>query len=79
MYRPNRGFVGATVLITLGILFLLDEFTRYDFDHTWPILLIAIGVALAVQRSLGTAPDAGCPPAQAPPAVPGPETSSEKR
>ncbi len=73
----RRGIVGATTLITLGVLFLLDEWTRYDFDRTWPLLLIAIGVALVASRMLpGAAPEC-CPPAQMPPA-PGPETSSDK-
>ena len=38
------GFMGPVVLITLGVLFLLGQFTRWDFDRTWPILLIAIGL-----------------------------------
>ena len=72
----RRGIVGATTLITLGVLFLLAEWTPYDFDRTWPILLIAIGVAIMVQRMQ---PGGGefCAPEQAPPA-PGPDSSSDK-
>ena len=70
-YR-NR-IVGPVAMITVGALFLLQEFTRYSFHHTWPILLIAIGIALVMQRSAGL----GDPPPGPPSA--GPDTTSEKR
>jgi len=38
-------------MITVGVLFMLQEFSRYRFHNTWPILLIAIGAALVLQRS----------------------------
>lgn len=50
-------FAGPVTLITLGVLFLLSEFTRYSFHRTWPILLIAIGAALIAQRALPSSPD----------------------
>lgn len=40
----TRGFMGPAILVTLGVLLLLSEFTRWDFSDTWPILLIVIGV-----------------------------------
>ena len=46
--------VGPVAMITVGVLFLLQEFTRYDFHDTWPILLIAIGSAMLLQRSAGS-------------------------
>lgn len=48
-----RGIMGAVVLMTLGVLFLLENFHAHDldFDHTWPLLLISIGVVLMLQRS----------------------------
>ena len=55
-----RGIVPATVLITLGVLFLIDEFTYIGFGRTWPIFLIALGIAIAVQRSLGPKNSAEC-------------------
>jgi hypothetical protein len=74
MRRHN--FVWPVVLITAGVLFLLDEFTRFDFDRTWPILLIAIGLALVVSRNLRPM-DAESALPQVPPA-PAPETSTDK-
>lgn len=62
-------------MITVGFLFLLDEFTRYGFHRTWPIMMIAIGAALVIQRAAGNQTS---PPAQMP-AGTGPETTSEKR
>ena len=58
-----RGIVPATVLITLSVLFLLGEFTHVGFGRTWPIFLIALGVAIAIQRSVRPASaDACCSP-----------------
>lgn len=63
IYRSNRncscmrcrcrGIMGGVVLITLGFMFLLDEFHVRDlsFDNLIPLLLIAIGIVLMLQRS----------------------------
>ncbi len=67
-----RGIVPATVLITLGILFMLETFDVASFDRTWPVFLIALGISIAVQRSVRPAISDGCcapeaPQPQAPP------------
>lgn len=49
-----RGLMGAAILITLGVLFLLDEFSRLRFDDSWPALLIVIGLVLYLGRSAST-------------------------
>jgi hypothetical protein len=85
--------MGAVVLMTLGVLFLLENFRVYDldFDHTWPLLLISIGVTLMLQRTASTdghvQPPAMGQPFPMPPAPPAPpmpgqqpsESSSEVR
>ena len=38
-----RGLMGPAVLITLGVLFLVGQYSRYSFGDLWPILLIVIG------------------------------------
>jgi hypothetical protein len=43
--------MGAAVLITLGVLFLLDEVSSVGFDKTFPALLIVIGVVIFLGRS----------------------------
>lgn len=43
--------MGAAVLITLGVLFLLQEFWILRFDQSWPILLLVIGVMMLLGRT----------------------------
>ena len=45
------GLMAPAVLITLGVLFLLQETGTKSFDQTWPLLLIVIGLVLIVKRS----------------------------
>ncbi len=51
-----RGIMGPVVLITLGVLFLLEELHIHDLDfgRTWPLLLISIGAVLMMQRTAST-------------------------
>lgn len=49
-----RGFMGPVIMITLGVLFLLSEFTHWRFHQTWPILLIAIGIVKVLGSSSDT-------------------------
>jgi hypothetical protein len=50
----SRVPVGAYVLIGLGVLFLLNELGALHFDwiwrRLWPLILIAIGVRILMQR-----------------------------
>lgn len=47
--------MGATMLITLGTLFLLSNFAHLHFHYTWPLILIVIGVVLFLRSSGSTA------------------------
>lgn len=51
-----RGITGPVVLMTVGTLFLLENLHIQDltWGHTWPLLLIAIGVVQMLQRSAST-------------------------
>ena len=45
--------IGALIMIALGVLFLLDEMGALHFDwiwRFWPLILIAIGVRILMQR-----------------------------
>jgi len=75
--RNRNHFVGPVAMITVGVLFLLQYYTPWRFRQTWPLLLIAIGIALVMQRSSGS--ERTDYPAQMPPPAPGPDTTSEKR
>jgi hypothetical protein len=65
-YRRNRactcarcrcsGYIGPLVLITLGVLFLVDQYTMYGIGQTWPVILIVIGIVKLLQW---TAPTTG--------------------
>ena len=46
------GMMGPAVLITLGILFLFDRSSfawAWNFNRTWPVLLIVIGIVKVLQ------------------------------
>ena len=71
-----HGFMGPAILITLGVLFLLDQVVHVywmEFGRTWPALLIVIGLVMFLQHNApasGHIPRgyAGYPPA--PPTYP---------
>jgi hypothetical protein len=46
--------MGAAVLITLGVLFLLDNYRIVQFDRSLPVLLLVIGCVLLVSRTGST-------------------------
>lgn len=50
-----RNLMGPAVLVTLGILFLLNTLNIKDFGATWPFLLIVIGIIKVLQTSGPTA------------------------
>ncbi len=49
-----RAIRGPVTLITLGVLFALNNFTSYGFSETWPVLLIVFGVLSLLCRGGGT-------------------------
>jgi Domain of unknown function (DUF5668) len=67
--RPlgQRGLAGPVVLVTLGVLFLIGAFDGPDFGRTWPVLLLAIGLAKLLEDKTprgGPPPEpSGVPPA----------------
>jgi uncharacterized membrane protein YfcA len=69
-----RGLMGAAVLITLGVLFLLNEYTNVRFHETFPVLLIVIGLVLWLGRtaSIEGHVQPPLPPGMVPPPPPAP-------
>ena len=70
--KDNRSLVnairGPVTLITLGLLFALNNFTNYGFDKTWPVLLIVFGLLSLMRRGVEPAPPApSFPPPNFPP------------
>jgi len=61
----TRGISGPAILVTLGVLFLIQNLHGPDFGHTWPVVLLVAGVIKLMERGyLGGAPPA--PPIQPP-------------
>jgi len=46
--------MGGAILVTLGVLFLLDNYDVFSFDKSAPVLLIVIGLLLFGARSGST-------------------------
>jgi hypothetical protein len=44
-----RGLMGPVMLITVGALFLIREYSRFSIGDLWPILLIVAGIVLVAQ------------------------------
>ncbi len=65
--------MGPAVLITLGVLFLLEQLHVMRFGQSFPILLIVIGLVKIAQRS-GSEAGHIQPPIYYPPAPPAPGT-----
>lgn len=52
-----HGYMGPAILITVGVLFLLDQIGRahwMDFGFTWPAILIVIGLLKLLEHSAST-------------------------
>jgi hypothetical protein len=48
-HRKIRRLMGPLLIITVGVLFLIGEYTRFSFLELWPLLLIVAGVVLTAQ------------------------------
>ena len=44
-----RGLMGPVMLITVGVLFLIRQYSHYGIGDLWPILLIVAGIVLVAQ------------------------------
>jgi hypothetical protein len=62
-----RAIRGPITLITIGVLFALNNFTEYGFDRTWPVILIVFGLLSLLRRGMQPAPPAGAPNMPPPP------------
>src|SRR3984885_6947947 len=63
----TRKLMGPAMLITLGVLFLLDSVSRVGFNRTWPAILLVIGVVKLMQSNASSSGHIGpLPPAVQP-------------
>lgn len=76
LYGRRREPIAAIVLIALGVLFLLGQFSGRMLEFIWPVALIALGGWLIFRRTHDVPPppppmpSAGTPPAGSPMAPP---------
>jgi hypothetical protein len=47
---------GPITIITVGVLFALNNFTHYGFEKTWPVILIVFGLMSLWKRAEGSDP-----------------------
>ncbi len=74
----TRRLMGPAIMITLGVLFLLDSVSNIEFHKTWPAILLVIGVVKLFQSNASSAGHIGPlrPDASTYPPVPPPAASS---
>jgi hypothetical protein len=51
--------MGPVLLITIGAIFLLGQFTNYGFERLWPVILLVAGGVLLAQSSASNAGHTG--------------------
>jgi hypothetical protein len=39
-----NGLMGPILLITIGMIFLVSEYSRFSFWDFWPVILVVIGI-----------------------------------
>ena len=78
-----RGFMGPIIVVTVGVLFLLQQLRGgyFDFSNTYPVILIVIGATLllsAVASEEGHISSNGAaqPPGTALPGAPPPSSGT---
>lgn len=76
-----RSLRGPVIIVTVGILFLLQELLGgfFDFSNTYPVIIIVIGLlslAGALASSEGHLADSAAPPAQVPAAAGAPPAAN---
>ena len=62
--------MGPAIIITVGVLFLLDQVRggNFSFENTYPVILIVIG---AISLAAAASPAEGHVSGRVPPAAPG--------
>jgi hypothetical protein len=73
-----RKVMGPAMLVTIGMLFLLQSLNAASFDRTWPAILLVVGVVKLLQSNASSAGHVGplppAPPAVGPPSPPTPSS-----
>jgi hypothetical protein len=75
-----RGLMGPTIVVTVGVLFLLQQMRGgfFDFGNTYPVILIVIGIislASALAPTDGHIDASSAVPPAVPPTAPVPPSA----
>ena len=73
----RSGLTGPVMMVTIGTLFLIANYTRFDFHDLWPVILIVMGGLMLLRPSSSRAGHLN--PGEQPPTAPeasGPASSS---
>jgi TM2 domain-containing membrane protein YozV len=57
-----RCIMWPSIMITIGVLFLMDNLHGPGFEHTWPLILLVIGAVKLLQSNASEAGHVGGPP-----------------
>ena len=47
----RSGLTGPVMMVTIGTLFLIANYTRFDFGDLWPVILIVMGGLMLLRPS----------------------------
>jgi hypothetical protein len=57
-YRRSGRIMGPAIIITIGVMGMLAEFTRFGWGQSWPLILVVIGAL----KLMGMSGMGGCEP-----------------
>lgn len=61
-----RHIMWPALMVTIGVLFLMDNLHGPGFEHTWPLILLVIGAVKLLQSNASDAGHIGGPPSLPP-------------
>ena len=73
----RSGLTGPVMMVTIGTLFLIANYTRFDFGDLWPVILIVMGGLMFLRPSTSRVGHLN-PGEQPPPASPTAPTSGSE-
>jgi hypothetical protein len=54
-----HSLTGPVIIITIGVIFLLSEYTPYGIGHLWPLILIIVGIFRLAESMVSNAGHTG--------------------
>jgi len=72
-----RSIMWPAMLVTVGVLFLMDNLNGPGFERTWPLILLVIGAVKLLQSNASDAGHLGGPPVL-PPGAPAASVSAQE-